>query len=158
MSKKVFTTAFNRSAESIRDVNVKEFTSPSKVKKSLAYATDINQIYDQYCKTGRLPLNGAQPLYDENFVKYDSLIEAQKLVDDATLYFQGLPAKIKNQYGNSLEKFVMALNNKDEFLVNEGLLNLPKPEKVVEDIKPSVDITPTPQNPVTETVNTATTD
>lgn len=159
MSKKVFTTAFNRSAESIRDVNVKEFKSPSKVKKSLAYATDINQIYDQYCKTGRLPLNGAQPIYDENFVKYDSLIEAQKMVNDATLYFQSLPAKIKNQYGNSLEKFVMALNNKDEFLVNEGVLNLPKPEKIVEDIKPSVDITPdTPQNPVTETVNTATTD
>lgn len=159
MSKKVFTTAFNRSAESIRDVGVQKFTSPSKVKKSLAYATDINQIYDQYCKTGRLPLNGAQPLYDENFVKYDSLIEAQKMVNDATLYFQSLPAKIKNQYGNSLEKFVMALNRKDEFLVNEGVLNLPKPEKVTFGINPSVDITPvTPQNPVTETVNTAPTD
>lgn len=159
MSKKVFTTAFNRSAESIRDVGVQKFTSPSKVKKSLAYATDINQIYDQYCKIGRLPLNGAQPLYDENFVKYDSLIEAQKMVNDATLYFQSLPAKIKNQYGNSLEKFVIALNKKDDFLVKEGLLNLPKPEKVVEDIKPFVDVTPiTPQNPVTETVNTAMTD
>ena len=167
MSKKVFTTTFNRSVESIRDVNVIEFKSPSKVKKSLSYATDINHIYDQYCKTGRLPLNGVQPIYDENFVKYDSLIEAQKLVNDASLYFQGLPAKIKNQYGNSLEKFVKALNDKDEFLVNEGVLNLPKPDKVVEEIKPSVqpsvkpsvDVTPvTPQNPVTENVNTAPTD
>lgn len=159
MSKKVFITAFNRSVESIRDVNIQKFTTPSKVKQSLSYATDINHIYDQYCKTGRLPLNGAQPLYDENFVNYDSLIEAQKMVNDASLYFQSLPAKIKNQYGNSLEKFVLALNKKDEFLVNEGLLNLPKSEKNLADVKPSVDVDPVkPQKPVIETVNTASTD
>lgn len=155
--KKTFTTAFNRTDNSIRDCNVVKFTAPSKVKKSLSYAVDINTIYENYCNTGRLPLNGQQPIYDENFVNYDSLIEAQKLVADASLYFAGLPAKIKNQYGNSLEKFVLALNNKDDFLVKEGLLQLPVSSSV--DVKPADEITPvTPEISVTEAVNTATTD
>lgn len=157
--KKTFTTAFNRSEKSIRDCNVVKFTKPSMVKQSLSYATDINAIYDSYCKTGKLPLNGQQPLYDENFVKYDSLIEAQKLVDEASAYFAGLPAKIKNNYGNSLEKFVYALNAKDDFLVKEGLLNLPTPAPVHDSVKKGNDNSPViPQTPVTESVNTATTD
>lgn len=159
MSKITFTTAFNRTIESIRDVNVQKFTEPSKVKQSLAYCTDINQIYEQFVQTRKLPLNGQQPIYDENFVKYDSLIEAQKIIGTATEYFAGLPAKIKNQYGNSLEKFVYALNAGDQFLVDEGVLQLPTPEPVNQDVKPDVEITPVqPQNPATEAVNTATTD
>lgn len=147
--KNTFTTAYNRTSKSIKDVSCVEFKEPSMVKQSLSYAVDINTIFDNYCKTGRLPLNGQQPLYDENFVKYDSLIEAQKLVDEASSYFQGLPAKIKNQYGNSLEKFILALNRKDDFLVQQGLLNLPK-----EEVKPiDVEI---PEKPVVEQVNTAT--
>lgn len=154
-----FTTPFNRTQKSIRDCNVVEFKSPSKVKQSLAYATDINQIYEQYVRTGRLPLNGQQPIYDENFVKYDSLIDAQKVIGQATEYFAGLPAKIKNQYGNSLEKFIYALNNKDEFLVKEGLLQLPTPDPVIEPLKPVDEITPVnPETPVKTDVNTATTD
>lgn len=157
-----FVTPFNRTQKSIKDCNVVEFKSPSKVKQSLAYATDINQIYEQYVRTGRLPLNGQQPIYDENFVKYDSLIDAQKVIGQATEYFSGLPAKIKNQYGNSLEKFILALNNKDEFLVKEGLLQLPSNEPVNDDIKPVepvVETTPvSTETPATEAVNTATTD
>lgn len=154
-----FTTPFNRTQKSIRDCNVVEFKSPSKVKQSLAYATDINQIYEQYVRTGRLPLNGQQPIYDENFVKYDSLIDAQKVIGQASEYFAGLPAKIKNQYGNSLEKFVLALNNKDEFLVKEGLLQLPTPEPINEPLKPADEITPVnPETPVKSDVNTAMTD
>lgn len=154
-----FTTPFNRTLKSIRDCNVVEFKSPSKVKQSLAYATDINQIYEQYVRTGRLPLNGQQPIYDENFVKYDSLIDAQKVIGQATEYFAGLPAKIKNQYGNSLEKFIYALNNKDEFLVKEGLLQLPTPEPSIEPLKPVDEITPVnPETPVKTDVNTALTD
>jgi hypothetical protein len=51
-----------------------------------------------------------------------------------------------------LERFVLALNNKDEFLVKEGLLNLPVKEPVVD----------VPEVPVVEKtepdVNTAPTD
>lgn len=156
MAKNTFTTAYNRSTDSITNVSCVKFTAPNKVKKSLGYATDINKIYDDYCKTGRLPLNGQQPIYDENFVKYDSLIEAQKLVDDATRYFVGLPANIKNQYGNSLERFVKALNAGDDFLIKNGVLNIPKKEeKIVEPINPVNTVTETVS---TEPVNTATTD
>ena len=162
-----FTTAFNRSVESVRDVNVKKFTKPSKVKQSLAYCVDINQIYKQYCKTGNLPLNGQQPIYDENFVAYNDLIEAQDIINQATTYFSGLPATIKNHYGNNMFNFIKALNSKDEFLIDKGLLNLPK-ETVTAPIPP-VDYNPaespyetpvqggTPATPTTD-VNTATTD
>ena len=106
-----------------------------------------------------MPLNGNQPIYDENFVMYDSLIEAQKLVDEASRYFSTLPAEIKNQYGNSLQKFVLAVNNKDEFLVKSGLLNIPQSKPIEEDIKDlGNNDTIQPVNPVVEPVNTATTD
>lgn len=160
MAKQTFTTAFNRSTASVKDVNCKKFTSPSKVKQSLSYAVDINTIYDQYCKTGKLPLNGQRPIYDENFVKYDSLIEASKMVDEATLYFVGLPADIKNQYGNNMYEFIKALNKGDQFLIDKGVLHIKQPDvKPVEDtIKTDVEIPSTSANPVTEPVNTATTD
>lgn len=152
--KKTFTTAYNRTQKSITDCNLVKFTAPNKVKKSLSYATDINQIYDEFCRSGKLPLNGQKPLYDENFVKYDSLVEAQKLCDEASAYFNGLPATIKNQYGNSLIRFVKALNACDPFLVNQGLLNLPKKDDTSAVEVPSVEV---PSEPQTE-MNTATTD
>lgn len=154
MSKKcTFITQFNRDVSQIQKANVVKFDKPSKVKQSLSYATDINTIYDNYCRTGRVPLNGNQPIYDENFVKYDDLIAAQKLVSEASLYFQTLPANIRSQYGNSLEKFVNAVHSKDDYLLKEGVLQMPLKEVVEGPIVdlPSVDIPSQPvQTPVTE--------
>lgn len=172
MTKNVtFTTQFTRSPESIRNSNLVEFTKPSMVKKSLSYAVDINTIYENYCKTGKVPLNGNQPIYDENFVKYDSLVDAQKVVSEAVSYFQSLPTDIKNHYGNSLEKFVKAVSKGDNFLVEKGVFVPKAAEPVVPDVpsKPVTPVTPvkpdlvvetpsTPSQAVTEPVNTATTD
>ena len=136
------------------------------VKESLSYATDINTIYDNYCKTGKVPLNGKQPIYDENFVNYDSLIEAQKLVDEASAYFQGLPTEIKNNYGNSLQQFVKAVHSGDSYLVDKGVLNIPIPKVDIQPVEPTVKpVTPTgtvvpptvPQKPSND-VNTVKTD
>lgn len=124
MSKITFTTQFNRTPESVRQVNTVEFVEPSKVKQSLSYATDINTIYENYCKSGKLPLNGNQPIYDENFINYDSLIEAQNAVKEASAYFANLPTDIRSQYGNKLENFVNAIHSQDNFLVEKGVLKL----------------------------------
>lgn len=139
MTKKItFTTQFSRTPESIRDVSTVEFNEPSQVKESLSYAVDINTIYDSYCKTGRLPLNGNQPIYDENFINYDNLIEAQKTVSEACLYFQKLPTEIRNQYGNSLEKFVKAIHSNDQFLFDKGVLKKTVlPDVATEPVAPS---------------------
>lgn len=145
MKKITFTTQYTRTPESIRDINVVKFDKPSMVKESLSYAVDINTIYENYCKTGKLPLNGQQPIYDENFINYDNLIEAQQAVKEASNYFQNLPTDIRNQYGNSLEKFVKAIHSNDKFLLDKGVLKLKetelKPDKkpVTPDF-PSVDI------------------
>lgn len=124
MSKNAFITQFNRVMSATKKADCVEFKEPSKVKQSLSYATDINTIYENYCRTGRVPLNGNQPIYDENFIKYDNLIEAQKQVAEASAYFQNLPANIRAKYGNSLEKFVIGLHSQDDFLVKEGVLKL----------------------------------
>lgn len=135
MKKVTFTTQFNRSPESIMNVSTVEFKAPSKVKESLSYAVDINTIYDSYCKTGRLPLNGNKPIYDENFINYDNLIEAQQAVKEASQYFHNLPNDIRTKYGNSLEKFVKAIHSNDQFLQDKGVLKLSKSE-VKPDTKP----------------------
>lgn len=132
MKKVTFTTQYNRTPESIMNVSTVEFKEPSKVKESLSYAVDINTIYDNYCKTGKLPLNGNQPIYDENFINYDNLIEAQQAVKEASQYFQSLPTEIRNQYGNSLEKFVLAIHSNDKFLQDKGVLKLSKVDDTLE--------------------------
>lgn len=158
MKKPTFITTFTRDAKTIRDTSCVKFIAPNKVKRSLAYATDINQIFKQYTATGKVPLNNAQPIYDENFINYDSLIEAQKTVDEAVKYFSTLPAEIKNNYGNDLSKFILAVNNKDEFLIKSGLLQLPTAKPIDSEIISDDIVNPTPVTPVVEPVNTATTD
>lgn len=136
MTKKcTFITQFTRDCSQIRDCNAVEFKEPSRVKESLSYATDIHTIYDNYCKSGKLPLNGNQPIYDENFINYDSLIEAQEAVREASQYFQTLPSDIRLQYGNDLGKFVQAIHSNDKFLVEKGVLKLSKPDL---DLKPVI--------------------
>lgn len=159
MTKKcTFITQFNRNLDSIRNTGVVEFTAPSKVKESLTYATDINTIYQNYCKTGHLPLNGQRPIYDENFINYDSLIEAQKGVQEATLYFNSLPSEIRSQYGNKLENFVNAIHSQDDFLVQKGVLKL-KDKSIKQDlnIKDVVVNTPVKESVVAPVETPATT-
>lgn len=128
MSKITFITQFTRKLSDTHNADCVEFKEPSKVKQSLSYATDINTIFENYCRTGKVPLNGNQPIYDENFIKYDNLIEAQQQVAEASSYFQNLPANIRAKYGNSLEKFVIGIHSQDDFLVKEGVLKLKEKE------------------------------
>lgn len=166
MSKSTFITQFTRNLADTQKADCVEFNEPSQVKQSLSYATDINTIYENYCRTGRVPLNGNQPIYDENFIKYDNLIEAQKQVEEASVYFQNLPAHIRAKYGNSLEKFVIGLHSQDEFLVKEGVLKLRESDvsnnnnAVVSPTTGSTTVLDTPvqpsvQTPATDSVTTA---
>ena len=77
--KVTFLTQYTKKPSDIMLCNCVKFEKPSQVKKSLSYATDINTIYDNYCKTGRVPLNGKQPIYDENlFGQRDAFNSARK--------------------------------------------------------------------------------
>lgn len=153
MAKKyTFKTPYSRDISSIRDVSLIEFKEPSQVKESLSYAVDINTIYNNYCKTGRLPLNGQQPIYDENFVSYNSLIEAYSTISEASSYFSSLPSEIRAHYGNSLEKFVKAVHSNDEYLCTSGVLKT-IPSEAPPTASPSVDST-TPSTPSEKPVET----
>lgn len=136
--KSTFITQYNRTPESVYGQTV-QFKEPSKVKESLSYATDINTIYENYCKTGKVPLNGNQPIYDENFVKYDSLVEAQRVISEASTYFNTLPTEIRAKYGNSLEAFVRGINSGDSYLFDKGVLvkKQLKPTPVESEISPA---------------------
>ncbi|UPW41247.1 internal scaffolding protein [Sigmofec virus UA08Rod_4769] len=153
-NKPTFITQYNRPSSTIFSSCV-EFKEPSKVKTSLSYATDINTIYENYCKTGKLPLNGQQPVYDENFVKFDSLIEAQRIIGEASEYFNSMPTEVRQQYGNSLETFVRAIESKDDFLFDKGVLIKPEPvqnDPVVPSVVPDIPSVQPTVPVVTETV------
>ena len=153
MTKKyTFKTQFNRTPESIRDISNVEFTAPSMVKESLSYAVDINTIYENYCKTGKIPLNGNKPIYDENFINYDNLVEAQHAVKEASSYFATLPSDIRKQYGNSLEEFVKAIHSNDQFLQDKGVLVKSEPA-VKPVVKPAIEPVVKPVVPVVSPTN-----
>lgn len=155
-----FFTQFTRSSSDIREVSVVNYTFPSKVKSSLGYAVDINTIYDSYCRREKLPLNGLQPIFDSNFVNFNSLVEAQKLVDEAKQYFIALPSDVRAHYGNSLEKFVKAVHSNDDYLVKSGVVKFSSDKSVFNPslngptVEPSLDgssvVTPDVQPPVSE--------
>ena len=147
MAKKfTFITQYSRTPEQVRNFSVVEFKEPSKVKESLSYAVNINTIYENYCKTGKLPLNGQRPIYNEDFVKLDNLIEAQQTVKEACRYFQSLPSDIRNHYGNSLEKFVSSVHSNDQFLFDKGVLL--KKDKLIAPSEPSIESSNPVDNPI----------
>lgn len=131
-----FITQYNRKGLNSR---VKKFDIekyPCMVKKSLSSSTDINKIVEQYSQTGQLPLNGNQPLYDENYIKIDSLIEAKNVMNRASDYFNTLPANIRAEYGNDLMKFAKAVTVGDPKLTDLGVL--PKPIAPETTLEPSI--------------------
>lgn len=124
MSIPKFITQYNRSTD-FNDYVLKfdPENDPSKVKESLAYATDINKIYEEYCHTGKAPNKASQPIYDETGFAVDSLIAANDVVTHANDYFMNLPAEIRSHYGNDLFKFATAVTANDPKLSEFGILS-----------------------------------
>lgn len=126
MATQKFKTSFNRDCTDLGRVRTFDTNKyPNKVVKSLAVHTDINAMMAAYSRGSTLPLNGREPIYDENFIKIDNLIEAKQVMNRASDYFNGLPSEIRAHYGNDLMTFAKAVTYGDPKLSDLGIL--PKP-------------------------------
>lgn len=99
----------------------------SPVQQHFKESTDINNIVDNYTRTGML--NGSQnPVYDDFSDSFDFL-EAQNKVIAARNAFSSLDSKLRSRFSNNPAKlldFLADSNNKDE-AIKLGLISEPEP-------------------------------
>ena len=108
--------------------NPKVETERSMTKQAFAEECDINNVMKKYEQTGVLPEGTRELLYGD-FSDVGSFQEAQDIVLLARAQFEALPARVRDRFNNSPEKFLEFTadeNNRAE-MENLGLLK-PKVE------------------------------
>lgn len=117
---------------------VQEFTQPSRTKQEFKEQCDINNIVQNFLRTGELP-----NAYDAAKAKFLNMAdlpvsyhEALNLVIDATAAFDELPASARARYDNDVQKFLAAVHKDPDSVFID-------PNSVSEPPKPKVDRTPT---------------
>jgi len=79
---------------------------PSMTKQSFKDEADINNILKKYVETGVIPSSIKEnPLYGD-FSSVPSYQEAQHIVANAQLQFDGLPSKVRREFNNNPEEFL----------------------------------------------------
>jgi phage internal scaffolding protein len=107
--------------------------SRSLTVQSDAEDLDINNIMARYLKTGQVPASRLQPFYGDASA-LPSYQEAQQILIDANLAFEGLPANIRDYFHNDPERMLSFLGdpaNKSEAR-RLGLLEPEAPAAVAE--------------------------
>lgn len=105
---------------------------PSMTSQEFKDECNVNNILKRYAAQAQvmgvplselLPKLGTAPYGD--FTNLDSFMEMKNKVARATQVFESLPSDIRAKYGNTVEGFIGALNNPDEykFLSERGVLN-----------------------------------
>lgn len=105
---------------------------PSMTSQEFKDECNVNNILKRYAAQAQvmgvplselLPKLGSAPYGD--FTNLDSFMEMKNKVARATQVFEALPSDVRAKYGNTVEGFLGALNNPDEykFLSERGVLN-----------------------------------
>jgi len=105
---------------------------PSMTSQEFKDECNVNNILKRYAAQAQvmgvplselLPKLGTAPYGD--FTNLDNFMEMKNKVARATQVFEALPSDIRAKYGNTVEGFIGALNNPDEFkfLSERGVLN-----------------------------------
>nr|QJB18757.1 MAG: internal scaffolding protein [Microvirus sp.] len=101
----------------------------SMAKQSFRDECDINTIMKRYESTGTIDhINRRQPSYGD-FTDVPSFHEALETVREAEALFAGLPASVRDRFGNDpgkLMEFLADPANKDE-AIELGLIDRPAP-------------------------------
>lgn len=103
--------------------------SPKLTDQSQAAASDINNIADQFQRTGILPQPVRIPKYQDN-TQTPTLEDAFRAVSEAKLAFQSLPAEVRKLMDNDplkMEAFISDEKNGD-LLLKYGIIEIPKQE------------------------------
>lgn len=128
-----------------------EFVQPSMAIQSEKEGTTIDYYLRKYASTGVLgDPESALNMKFGDFTDSPDFETAQNRVAQATMYFEGLPAKLRDRFGNDVREMMAFLakeENHDE-AVKLGLLEpvseAPTPLPEVQPLQPVPDV----QNPV----------
>lgn len=107
------------------------FTEPSMTKQSYKEEADINNIVNQYHRTGLLPQGTRQPMFGD-FSSGDDFAESLIRIQEAQADFDALPSAIRTEFGNDpaqLLSFMQDPENLEE-AIEMGLYPAPEKEPV----------------------------
>lgn len=80
-------------------------TEPSLTKQSFKNETNINNLVNQYIKTGEHTfVNKQSPQY--GYVSSNTFMESLEVVDKAQTMFNALPSKLRNRFANDPAEFL----------------------------------------------------
>lgn len=104
-------------------------------KQSFKAECDINNILKQYSKTGVINhVQSARPTYDDlpDAIDYQQSLNTLMEADQA---FAGLPASVRNRFGNSPAAFLDALGDpaQEDYLREIGVLRPAEPVQALPD-------------------------
>lgn len=95
-----------------------ETGSESFVQQHFADSCDVKKIIARFTRTGVLDhVNQLQPQFGD-FTSVPTFEEAQQIIAQTSEYFAGLPANVKDRFGNDVKQFLAFVN--DESNVEEG--------------------------------------
>lgn len=131
-----------------------EFVQPSQAIQSEKEGTTIDYYLRKYASTGVLgDPESAMNMQFGDFTDAPDFETAQNRVVQASLYFDNLPAKLRERFGNDVREMMAFLSKEEnhEEAVNLGLLealpSAPEPLPEVNPVHPVPDV----QNPVPAT-------
>lgn len=98
----------------------------SMTKQSFKRECDINHIMAKYEKTGSIShFRASEPFYG-NFESVDDYHTALQKINDATAYFEALPAKVRARFGNDVGSFLEFTINDENIAEMQDLGIIPK--------------------------------
>lgn len=98
----------------------------SMTKQSFKRECDINYIMAKYEKTGSIShFRASEPFYG-NFESVDDYHTALQKINDATAYFEALPAKVRARFGNDVGSFLEFTINDENIAEMQDLGIIPK--------------------------------
>lgn len=119
----------------VRENGTKRYQSipegPSMTDQSDKNYLDINNIMQNYAKTGILPQFREKIAHYMDASVLPSYMEAHEQIQEAKLLFEAIPAKIRKMMDNNpqnLEPFLKDPENK-EILIKYGVLEKKEPKK-----------------------------
>lgn len=86
----------------------------SRTKQSFKDECDINHLMERYARTGVLPQNVRNARYGD-FMDVGDFRESQLRLKDAEAQFMALPAKVRDRFKNSPEKFLAFVGDKANY-------------------------------------------
>lgn len=130
-----------------------EFVQPSQAIQSEKEGTTIDYYLRKYASTGVLgDPESAMNMQFGDFTDAPDFETAQNRVVQASLYFDNLPAKLRDRFGNDVREMMAFLSKEEnhEEAVKLGLLEaLPPAPEPLPEVQPVHSVTDV-QNPATE--------